>query len=187
LVKNAVLPCGEPSMVILMPPIFSRFSYLPHPLTGLAFRMSWTSVTNGKATTSMMYRPLFAARCMTASSAACVAPSCAVVTPAAAYSLWPAIDHATSCSALGLGIAANTGSQAVSMISPYGSLVPGLRTITPPGGVCVSAEKLNFFNAAEFMTPPCIDTWPTSTGVSGKALSRSSRFSRRPFGMTFSS
>jgi hypothetical protein len=31
------------------------------------------------------------------------------------------------------------GSIAVSMISPYGSWVPGLRTMMPPGGVTVLA------------------------------------------------
>ena len=73
------------------------------------------------------------------------------------------------------------------MISPYGSLVPGLRTMTPPGGVLVSALKFHFFIELEFSTAPCIDTWPTSTGLFGNAWSRSSRFSSRPLGMTFSS
>ena len=73
------------------------------------------------------------------------------------------------------------------MIRPYGSWVPGLRTMTPPGGVLVRAEMPHFFIAAEFSTAPCIDTCPTSTGLSGKALSRWSRLSSCPFGMTFSS
>ena len=41
--------------------------------------------------------------------------------------------------------------------------------------------------AAEFITAPCIETCPTRTGLSGNAASRSSRFRRRPAGMTFSS
>lgn len=44
------------------------------------------------------------------------------------------------------------------MIRPYGSSLPGLRTITPPGGVLVSAEMPNCFSAAEFITAPCIET-----------------------------
>ena len=31
-VKNAVLPCGEPSAVIFTPPIFRCLSYVPQPL-----------------------------------------------------------------------------------------------------------------------------------------------------------
>ena len=45
----------------------------------------------------------------------------------------------------------------------------------------------HFFIAAEFSTAPCIDTCPTSTGLSGKSLSRSSRVEPTPFGMAFSS
>ena len=73
------------------------------------------------------------------------------------------------------------------MIKPAGSWEPGLRTMTPPGGVWVSAVMLNVLSAAEFSTAPCIDTWPTSTGLSGNSLSRSSRVSPTPLGMTFSS
>ena len=54
------------------------------------------------------------------------------------------------------------------MTRPAGSLVPGLRRMIPPGGVAVATVKLYFFMAAEFSTAPCIETWPTSTGFSGK-------------------
>ena len=37
------------------------------------------------------------------------------------------------------------------MSRPDGSLEPGLRTMTPPGGVLVSAVMFHFFIAAEFM------------------------------------
>ena len=44
------------------------------------------------------------------------------------------------------------------MMSPHGSCVPGLRTMTPPGAVFVADEIPYAFNAAEFSTAPCIDT-----------------------------
>jgi len=59
--------------------------------------------------------------------------------------------------------------------------------MVPPGGVLVPGEIPNIFSAAESITPPCIETWPTNTGLSGNALSRSSRLSSRPSGMTVSS
>ncbi len=64
--------------------------------------------------------------------------------------------------------------------------MPGLRTMTPPGGVFVATEMPYCFIAAELSTAPCSETWPTITGLSGKAASRSSRFSVRS-GMTLSS
>ena len=78
---------------------------------------------------------------------------------------------------LGLRIRArqlvHTGMKAVSISRPSGSWLPGLRTMTPPGGVLVAAEMPYFFMAAELSTAPCIETWPTTTGLSGKSLSRS--------------
>ena len=46
-VKKAVLPCGDPSIVIFTPPIFSRFSYLPQVSFGYLASTFSRSVMNG--------------------------------------------------------------------------------------------------------------------------------------------
>ena len=51
--KYAVLPWGEPSIVILTPPIFRRLTYLPNVLTGFFSSTLSKSVMKGKAITSM--------------------------------------------------------------------------------------------------------------------------------------
>ena len=107
--------------------------------------------------------------------------------PASAYIICPAFVPSISWAGVCGGVFSNTGRNAVSMIRPQGSLVPGLRTMMPPAGVLVFASKPNCFRARLFSTAPCIDTWSIRTGLSGKALSRSSRLRSRPSGMTVSS
>ncbi len=107
--------------------------------------------------------------------------------PAAAYSSCPALLHSISCAVVGFGIAAKIGRNAVSITRPSGSSEPSLRTITPPGGVTVSAVMSNRRIAAELSTAPCIETCPTSTGISGKSASRSSLCRVRPPGIRVSS
>ncbi len=63
----------------------------------------------GYAMTSMMLAPAAVARFITARSAAWVAPSWAVVTPASAYSIWAARLNSISCSFVGWGRFENTG------------------------------------------------------------------------------
>jgi hypothetical protein len=69
-VKNAVLPWGDPSAVIFTPPTLRCLSYLPHPLTGLADTSFPRSVMNRYATTSIMLASAAVARWITSSSSA---------------------------------------------------------------------------------------------------------------------